>query len=142
MRLTYIGAGIGVGIGVGIGATTRCCNCLIISGRCAGCHLRSPFRLKRAHAHERRASSCGQTAGHCIKKRKASKDGRHQNGLYGAGCQPLDKLGFRQPPSGSCTVQSFSVPLHRHSALRPSTTWLSLTSTSAPQTYRRKWLLF
>ena len=51
MRLTYIGAGIGAGIGVGIGATTRRCNCLIISRRCAGCHLRSPFRLKRAHAH-------------------------------------------------------------------------------------------
>ena len=50
MRLTYIGAGIGAGIG----ATTRRCNCLIISRRCAGCHLRSPFRLKRAHAREER----------------------------------------------------------------------------------------
>ena len=55
MRLTYIGAGVGAGVGVGIGATTRRCNCLIISGRCAGCHLRSPFRLERAHACEGRA---------------------------------------------------------------------------------------
>ena len=58
MRLTYIGAGVGagvgVGIGAGIGATTRCCNCLIISGWCARCYLRSPFRLKRAHAREER----------------------------------------------------------------------------------------
>ena len=53
MRLTYIGAGVGAGIGVGIGATTRRCNCLIISGRCGGCHLRSPFRLERACAYMR-----------------------------------------------------------------------------------------
>ena len=52
MRLTYIGAGIGAGIG----ATTRRCNCLIISGRCAGCHLRSPFRLKRAYARAKSES--------------------------------------------------------------------------------------
>ena len=83
-----------------------------------------------------------EACAHTREGRKTSWDGSRQDGLYGAGCQPLDKLGFRQPPSGSCTVQSFSVSLHRHSALRPSTTWLSLTSTSAPQTYRRKRLLF
>ena len=83
MRLTYIGAGIGAtagaGVGAGIGATTRCCNCLIISGRCGRCHQRSPFRLKRAHARERRASPCGQTAGHCIKEAKGVK-GRQPSG--------------------------------------------------------------
>ena len=83
-----------------------------------------------------------EACAHAREGRKISRDDGHQNGLYYTGCQPLDKLGFRQPPSGSCTVQSFSVSLHRHSALRPSTTWLSLTSTSAPQTYRRKRLLF
>ena len=44
-----IGATAGAGVGAGIGATTHRCNYLIISGWCAGCHLRSPFRLKRAH---------------------------------------------------------------------------------------------
>ena len=76
-----VGATAGAGVGAGIGATTRRCNCLIISRRCAGCHLRSPFRLKRAHAHERRASSCGQTAGHCIKEAKGVK-GRQPSGRF------------------------------------------------------------
>ena len=85
------------------------------------------------------------SAGACVhvrEGRKISRDGGHQNGLYYTGCQPLDKLGFRQPPSGSCTVRFFAVSLHRRSALRPSTAWLSPTSISAPQSYRRKRLLF
>ena len=76
-----VGATAGAGIGVGIGATTRRCNCLIISRWCAGCYLRSPFRLERAHAHERGASSCGQTAGHCIKEAKGVK-GRQPSGRF------------------------------------------------------------
>ena len=51
-----VGATAGAGVGAGIGATTWRCNCLIISGRCAGCYLRSPFRLKRACAHARSES--------------------------------------------------------------------------------------
>ncbi len=74
-----VGATAGAGVGAGIGATTRHCNCLIISGRCGGCHLRSPFLLKRAHAHARGASPCGQTAGHCIKEAKGVK-GRQPSG--------------------------------------------------------------
>ena len=76
-----IGATAGAGVGAGIGATTWRCNCLIISGRCAGCYLRSTFRLKRAHAHTRGASSCGQTAGHCIKEAKGVK-GRQPSGRF------------------------------------------------------------
>ena len=76
-----IGATAGAGVGAGIGATTWRCNCLIISRRCAGCYLRSTFRLKRAHAHERRASSCGQTAGHSIIEAKGVK-GRQPSGRF------------------------------------------------------------
>ena len=38
-----VGATPGATIGVGTGATIHCCNCLIISIRCAGCHQLSPF---------------------------------------------------------------------------------------------------
>ena len=68
-----IGATAGAGVGAGIGATTRRCNCLIISRRCAGCYLRSTFRLKRAHAHTRGASPGGQAAGHSIIEAKGVK---------------------------------------------------------------------
>ena len=137
------GATLGATIGVGIGATKHRCNCLIISIRCAGCHQLSPFRLKHAHTHtESKRRETRWTKGERHEGRKTSRDDKHQNGLYSTDNQPLGSLGFHQPPPNSCTVRSFAVSLHRHSALRPSNTWLSLTSTSAPHTYRRKRLLF
>ena len=138
------GATLGATIGVGTGATTHRCNCLIIRIRCAGCYQLSPFQLKRVrdtHAKSERRET-QRAKGEKREGRKTSRDDRHQNGLYGTGCQPLDNLGFHQPPQSSCTVRSFAVSLHRHSALRPSNTWLSLKSISAPHTYRWKRLLF
>ena len=133
----------GATLGATIGAGKHPCKLLIISIRCAGCHQLSPFRLKHAHTHtESKRRETRWTKGERQEGRKTSRDGKHQSGLYSTDNQPLDSLGFHQRPQNSCTVRSFAVSLHRHSALRPSNTWLSLTSTSAPHTYRRKRLLF
>jgi hypothetical protein len=132
------GATLGATIGVGTGATTPPLQ--LFDNQYQVRWVSPTFVISAtpcAHAREERKAKDEKREG-----RKTSRDGRHQNGLYSTDNQPLDNLGFHQPPPSSCTVRSFAVSLHRHSALRPSNTWLSLTSTSAPQTYRRKRLLF